>query len=881
MKRIFFGLNRVWALMMVIAATLVVGCNPTPDGPEPVGPPVVDENEGNLPLISTSPLFVTNSTTEDVVVTVNTAGTSMEGFSGEMYAHTGVLTDKSASPSDWKYVKHEWTQNSDDCKLVPVSGKANLWQLTITGGPRAFYGVAAGETITKLAFVFRSADGTKELKDNGNDIFVELAEPGLDVMFTYPTNGAVLEYNTIYTVRASAKEAEKVELYQNGELVEQTTSNDIAYKFTTSEYADYLFEAKAIKGGEEVVATLRVSVLGDAEQAPLPEGIGDGVTVADSGTEATFVLYAPGKERVVLLGDFNDFAVTNRYNMKRDGDYFWTSVEGLKPDTEYIYQYLVDGTIKVADPYSTKVLDPWNDKWIADSTYPNLREYPAESTTEMLSAFSTTPDYYNWQVVDFQRPNKNSLVIYELLVRDFTSEGTIDAVTAKLDYLDNLGVNAIELLPIQEFEGNDSWGYNPSFYFAPDKAYGTPEDYKEFIDECHKRGIAVILDVVFNHATGQFPWMRMWMDSDWTPSNDNPFFNKKAKHPFNVFSDFNHEYPKTRSYFKEVLAYWLTEYKVDGFRFDLSKGFTQKQTNDAGAMAAKDDSRIAILKDYAAAIREVSPDAYIILEHFAAEAEENVLAADGMMLWRNMNYNFAENAMGWYDANNKSNFASISAYNRVGYAESHDEQRIAFKAYMYGAAGVGTNAATKASSEVIAQRLAGSYALAYLSPYPKMMWQFGELAYDFPINSNDQGVVGSSGPDGEEYRTHSKPIPWELGYHTDANRMALYEDLCKIISFRTDNPEIFSSESVTGELKCWRVGDSAMGSKTLVLANTHGGVIVVANMCESGSETVTTTVDVPQAGSWTNLLTGETVQLDSSWKVSLAPHEFIVLTKVN
>jgi hypothetical protein len=127
-----------------------------------------------IPLSSitlyTEPATIYNDTTEDVVLYVDATGTAMAGFSGDMYAHTGVLTDKSATSADWKYVKHEWTVNSPDCKMTKVEG--NLWKLTITGGPRAFYGVAAGETIKQLAFVFRSADGTKELKDNGNDIFV-------------------------------------------------------------------------------------------------------------------------------------------------------------------------------------------------------------------------------------------------------------------------------------------------------------------------------------------------------------------------------------------------------------------------------------------------------------------------------------------------------------------------------------------------------------------------------------------------------------------------------------------------------------------------------------------------------------------------------------
>ena len=120
--------------------------------------------------IYTEPGTVYNDTTEDVFVYVDATGTPLAGYTGDMYAHTGVLTDKSATSADWRYVKHDWATNADDCKLTKVEG--NLWKLTIKGGPRAFYGVPAGEMIKKMAFVFRSSDGKKEIKDNGSDIFL-------------------------------------------------------------------------------------------------------------------------------------------------------------------------------------------------------------------------------------------------------------------------------------------------------------------------------------------------------------------------------------------------------------------------------------------------------------------------------------------------------------------------------------------------------------------------------------------------------------------------------------------------------------------------------------------------------------------------------------
>ena len=197
----------------------------------------------------------------------------------------------------------------------------------------------------------------------------------------------------------------------------------------------------------------------------------------------------------------------------------------------------------------------------------------------------------------------DDIVIYEMHFRDFTSTGDINGAMEKLDYLQALGVNAIELMPVQEFEGNDSWGYNPCSYFALDKAYGTRRMYREFVDACHSRGIAVLVDVVYNQATGAHPYAKLYWDAtnNKTASN-NPWFNVDAPHPYSVFHDWNHEFELTREHVKKSLRYLLEEYKVDGFRFDLTKGFTNKNSTESTA-SNYDQSRIDILKDYNNAIR--------------------------------------------------------------------------------------------------------------------------------------------------------------------------------------------------------------------------------------------------------------------------------------
>ena len=837
-------MKKLHFLLMALFATIMVGCgghdapiffppNPNPPAPNPTPEP------SEYPLISTDPAFVTEAMTEDITVILNTAGTAADGFTGELYAHTGVLTTDSSSTGDWKHVLSEWGQNIPECKLE--SQGDNIWHYTIKGGVHAWYNVPETETVTHIAFVFRSADASLEVKDNGADIFVELAKEGMSVKFLTPKHGDIYQVGDEITVQTQQQATTNVKLYKNDTAVAETGGATLSYTYTPTEAEDIIFKVVATDGKETIEESLAVAVLGETESAARPAGVKNGVTV--NGSEATFVLFAPNKKSVVLLGDFNDYAPSNKYMMKRDGNYFWTTVTDLEEGVEYGYQYLVDGSIKIGDPYATKILDPWNDKWIDASVYPNLKAYPSAYTSDIVSVFEINPDEYQWTVTDFDRPAENSLAIYELLIRDFTEAGSIDAVTAKLDYLETLGINAIELMPIQEFDGNDSWGYNPCFYFAADKAYGTEEAYKYFIDECHKRGIAVIVDVVFNHATGQHPYAKMWWDSGANKTaSSNPFFNVDAPHNWSVFHDFNHTYTETVKYFDEVLEFWLEEYNVDGFRFDLTKGFVQNPGNyDAGGYSAQ---RIGILKHYAETIRNVEEDAYIIFEHFCDQSEETELYNSvGALCWNNNQRNgYKQSVLGYTG----SSFADFKK-GRVNNIETHDEERIAYDAVSY--------AQSWAKPwNVLTKRLQAVYAFHFLTPYPKMMWQFGELGYDVSIEENG--------------RTGRKPVRWN--YYEDANRKALYDAMSKIISWRTSHEDYYGQDNLT--VHTWSVGDAQMGGKILVMDK----VIVVANFNNAQS---TTTVNVPSAGEWTNLMTGEKVQLGSSHSFTLAGSDYIVLVK--
>ncbi|MGL5920215.1 MAG: alpha-amylase family glycosyl hydrolase, partial [Bacteroidales bacterium] len=599
-------------------------------------------------VITTNPAFVTNAGNVEIIFDASKGNQGMLNATS-CYAHTGVITNKSSGNKDWKYAP-TWLDNSAKYKLSQTG--TNKWKLIITPDIAGYYGITStDEVVQKLAFVFRNEDGSKEGKNSdGSDILVNVYKEGLDVELLSPANNAVINPGSVINVSFISTTASQLKLFindTNSEPVKTIASGNELNHTLTLEAGDYNIIAQAENGGKIQQDTSYICVREYSVREARPANITEGINYNPDGS-VTFCIYAPKKDNIILLGDFNDFKPSNKYLMKYDQTgpplgklrYFWITIPGLDPNKEYAFQYLVDGTIRVGDPYCEKILDPWNDKWINEKAqiYPNLREYPASKAEDVLSVFQINKPEYQWTQKSFTAPAQDNLMIYELLLRDFTTEGSVQAAIGKLDYLKSLGVNAIELMPVQEFDGNDSWGYNPNFYFAPDKAYGTKNDYKQFVDECHKRGIAVILDVVFNHSWGLSPMCKMWWDgANNRPAADNPYYNAVAPHPYSVGSDFDHSEPKVREFFKKVLQHWIAEYKIDGFRFDLSKGFTQTQSgSDVGLWSKYDAARIGYIKEYVDAIKAAGPNIYAIMEHFAEQSEENTIANyQNTLLWNN------------------------------------------------------------------------------------------------------------------------------------------------------------------------------------------------------------------------------------------------------
>ena len=724
-------------------------------------------------VVTTEPAILQEDSQNVTIIFKASEGDGGMKGSTTCYAHTGVITNK--SNGEWAYGPATWGDNNAKYKLV-IAG-TNKWKLKI-GNIREFYGITdPSEKVLKLCFVFRSKDGSKTGREaDGGDIFVDVHQSGLALSFTSNAKSSVLNASTNnVTFTAATTQVADMKIYLNSvsstpvAKIAGNTKLEYSHTFATG---DYDVIAEAVAGGKTLRDTISLCHRRES-QVKNYSGILNQGTTRNADGSVTFCLLAPNKKNVMLVGEWNKYKPTNAQVMDvQNCKYFWTTVSGIDAHTDYAYYYIVDDNINVADPYAKMVLDPWNDKWLSNSIYPNLKPFPKGLKQHPVAVLRGNGDGYNWEVKDFNGADKGNLVIYELLFRDFTKEQTVKAATAKLDYLKGLGVNAIELMPIQEFDGNNSWGYNPNFYFATDKAYGTDYDYKQFIDECHKRGIAVILDVVFNHAYGQHPWCQMyWKDNK--PSSDNPFFNENAPHNWSVGNDWKQENPDVQNYLCDVLKYWINEYKVDGYRFDLVKGL-----GDSNSYASDYDansynvSRVKNMKRFTDAIRSVKSNAYVIFESFVSGSEENEYGAYGCMTW-NKQCEVACQMIGGYKSS--SSFAGLNDTKnyKISFMESHDEERTTFWANEYASAGIKGNLATTM------RRSGSAAALAFLAKGAKMLWQFEEMGYDVSIN--DPG------------RTDPKPVRWE--YLDNADRKGLVDSYSEIINIRTSNPDLFSAEA--------------------------------------------------------------------------------------
>lgn len=282
---------------------------------------------------------------------------------------------------------------------------------------------------------------------------------------------------------------------------------------------------------------------------------GMGANPVPAGDGADFRVWAPHAERVFVMGDFNDWSPW-RHPLAAEADGLWSArVAEAAPGGRY--KFLIHNgkqTLARTDPYARAVAGPQRDGVICDNGF--AWEMPAEAPP-------------------FQTPALHELVIYELHVGTFAEQpqnvvGAFRDVIAKLPYLQDLGVNAIELMPVAEFAGDYSWGYNTAFPFAVTETYGGRKGLQKLVQAAHAHGIAVIVDVVYNHFGPQD--LSLWRFDGWHQDGKGGiyFYNDwRSKTPW---ADTRPDYGRSqvRQFIYDNVFMWLDDFHVDGLRWDAT-----------------------------------------------------------------------------------------------------------------------------------------------------------------------------------------------------------------------------------------------------------------------------------------------------------------------
>ncbi len=846
-------------------------------------------------LLSWSPTFITD-TSSSITITCDASQGNQGLFnyatSSDVYVHIGLITSASTSSSNWLYVPSFSVWGSTNAQVHATYIGNNKWQYTITGGLRSFFGVTnPAEKIQKIAILFRNGSGSlKQANCDASDMYIPVYTANslfvrLDAPARQPEYAPILvpvskSVGDKILITANSSQSAGLSLFFNGtQLATASNAVTVSQTATIVNSGTQTIIASAVNGGTTVSDTATFFVSSNTNFSPLPNGVTDGINYEQGDTSVVLVLYAPLKSKVAVIGDFNNWTQSPNYQMNETPDSlrYWLRITGLTPGTEYGYQYVIDGSLILADYNTEKVLDKANDPFIPAVTYPNLKSFPAAASGNLVSVLQTAKPAYNWQVTNFSRPDKRNLVIYELWIGNFTAAQNYQALKDTLTYLKRLGVNAIELMPVNEFEGNTSWGYNPNFYFAPDKYYGTENALRQFIDACHLQGMAVIMDIVMNHSFGSSPMVQMYWNSALSiPAANNPWFNQYTTHADNVGYQFNHQTQATIDFRNRVITHWLTKYKIDGFRWDMAKGFTQTNTCDATgnncnltAWGNYDSGRVATWKNIYDKVQSVSTGAYCILEMFADNSEETVEANYGMMIWGNLNYNYNQATMSY---SNPSWDLSYGVYTNRGYAqpnlityqESHDEERLMYKNELFGNA---SGSYTVKDTATALKRNAMATAFWAMTPGPKMLWQFGEVGYDYSINYCTNGTVDATGA----CRLTPKPVRWD--YYSNANRKALYNVYASLLGLR-NNPNYLKTFT-TGAINY----NLANAFKSLIVTSDSLSIVVVGNfdvVAQTGQ------VSFPLSGTWYSFLTSAThTATGNAENITLQPGEYYVYTNKN
>ena len=586
----------------------------------------------------------------------------------------------------------------------------------------------------------------------------------------------------------------------------------------TSIYESYLLEV-VINGAAYTIID-QASITYD--EIALPENIQMGPNWSNN--QMTLAVYAPAQPVMQLLittagGSFDNSEAIIMNKATNYEDIWW--IELTLENGVYDYQYLLMNGNKIADPLSRRIEDN-------------------KTRIEIGSGGISTADNYEWISDGFERPNLDTLIIYELHIDDYAAqgngEGTFLDLVEKLDHIKQSGANAIELMPITVFPSEHSWGYDPELLSAVESNYGTPEQFKYLIDQAHIRGLAVIMDIVWNHIRPTSPIWQIQPDY-----NLNPYIKVHTELNPNETEgswgmlEWDHFNIHTMNYINQVNQIWIDEYRIDGFRFDATQmiGWDMNQP-EYGLIGITEN--ISNLDSTFYQIAEHLPVDPWLINNTDFTSGWNDSFHDKLLNDIHGTYvstaTFMQQVIGLNEYSNTSNEYQF-ANQTIKYMVSHDEQSLIQEMTVFNNYDLDQ-----------ALKIDQFYSiLLFTSRGIPMLFQ----GQEFGLRTGWDDVNNNG--DYDEEKLQYRPIDWS--YLETDDGQSHFDHYSKLARFRKENPAFSKGEFYD----LWRYTNERViiyGYKDESSGNNGDQVVVIANFSDE-DQTVT---DVPflSAGQWYNIL---------------------------
>ncbi len=538
---------------------------------------------------------------------------------------------------------------------------------------------------------------------------------------------------------------------------------------------------------------------------------GMGAVLAEQG--AAFRVWAPHAKQVTVVGDFNEWNEKEHALESEDNGYWYTLVKKAKAGDEYKFAITTEegDVLYKNDPYARMLTNSSGNSIVTDLSY-------------------------DWEDDAFDTPYWNDTVIYELHIGTFhvtnpDHPGTFQSAIDKLPYLQELGINAIELMPITEFPGDYSWGYNPAHPFAVEESYGGITGLKDFVKAAHQTGIAVVLDVVYNHFGPSD--IDLWQFDGWSDNEGGGiyFYNDwRAETPWGATRP-DYGRAEVRQYLRDNALMWLEEFHMDGLRLDGT--MFMRNANGMDGDPGSDIPEVwGFFQDLNRDINERYPRKLIIAEDLMDNAAitqslEDGGAGFGSQWWGDFVHPVRAVVIEPEDQQRNMEklaqvvgFPSENAFKRVIYTESHDE-------VANGKARVNEEIWPGESDNYFAiKRSFLGAALTFTAPGIPMLFQGQEFAEDKWFADGD-------------------PLDWSLT-EAHAGILRMYQDIIRLRrnaqdttrGLRGANAQVYHADHETKVLAFQRWEHGGPGDTTVVIAN-------FANESREGYS-----IGLPQSGQW-------------------------------